>query len=54
MSLVVGATGSLGRKITAELLARGENIRALVRPGKSPALPDRTRQETRPTCHATC
>ena len=41
MILVVGATGSLGRKITAELLARGENIRALVRPGKSPALPDR-------------
>ncbi|MGH9240469.1 MAG: SDR family oxidoreductase [Vicinamibacterales bacterium] len=40
MILVVGATGSLGRKITAELLARGENVRALVRPGKSAALPD--------------
>jgi uncharacterized protein YbjT (DUF2867 family) len=40
MILVVGATGSLGRKVTAELLTRGENVRALVRPGKSAGLPD--------------
>lgn len=42
MILVVGATGSLGRKITAELVTRGENVRALVRPGKSASLPDGT------------
>ena len=40
MILVVGATGSLGRKITSELLTRGKKVRALVRPGKSAALPD--------------
>lgn len=37
MILVVGATGSLGRKITAELLTRGEEVRLLVRPGTSAA-----------------
>lgn len=37
MILVVGATGSLGRKITAELLTRGDEVRALVRPGTSAA-----------------
>ena len=36
MILVVGATGSLGRKITNSLLARGEKVRVLVRPDKSP------------------
>ncbi|MEH0474905.1 SDR family oxidoreductase [Streptomyces sp. B21-097] len=30
--LVVGATGSLGGKVVDELLARGKNVRALVRP----------------------
>ncbi|WP_019064721.1 SDR family oxidoreductase [Streptomyces prunicolor] len=30
--LVVGATGSLGSKVVDELLARGKNVRALVRP----------------------
>jgi uncharacterized protein YbjT (DUF2867 family) len=33
--LVGGATGSLGRKIANRLLARGEKVRVLVRPGKS-------------------
>ena len=37
MILVVGATGSLGRKITAELLTRGEEVRVLVRPGSAAA-----------------
>jgi nucleoside-diphosphate-sugar epimerase len=30
--LVVGATGSLGGKVVDELLERGKNVRALVRP----------------------
>ncbi|MFE0452778.1 NmrA family NAD(P)-binding protein [Streptomyces sp. NPDC058914] len=30
--LVVGATGSLGGKVVDELLKRGKNVRALVRP----------------------
>ncbi|MEU0208635.1 NmrA family NAD(P)-binding protein [Streptomyces canus] len=30
--LVVGATGSLGGKVVDELLGRGKNVRALVRP----------------------
>src|SRR5206468_12757747 len=30
--LVVGATGSLGGKVVDELLERGNNVRALVRP----------------------
>ena len=33
MILVVGATGSLGGMITRALLARGEDVRVLVRPG---------------------
>jgi NADH dehydrogenase len=39
MILVVGATGSLGRKIAAELLRR-EEVRVLVRPGTSAAVID--------------
>lgn len=31
--LVVGATGNLGGQVVDELLARGKNVRALVRPG---------------------
>jgi len=30
--LVVGATGSLGGRVVGELLTRGRNVRALVRP----------------------
>ena len=33
MILVVGATGVVGRAIATRLLARGEAVRALVRPG---------------------
>lgn len=40
MILVVGATGSLGRKITTELQKRGEEVRVLVRPGTSAAPAD--------------
>ncbi len=35
MILVVGGTGTLGRKIVHELLARGERVRALVRAERS-------------------
>lgn len=35
--LVTGATGFLGRHVVAALLARGERVRALVRPAASPA-----------------
>jgi NADH dehydrogenase len=35
MILVVGATGSLGRRVTEQLLSRGEDVRVLLRPGKS-------------------
>jgi uncharacterized protein YbjT (DUF2867 family) len=37
MILVVGATGVVGRAIAARLLARGETVRALVRPGSRAA-----------------
>ncbi|MFE2424232.1 SDR family oxidoreductase [Streptomyces hokutonensis] len=40
--LVVGATGSLGSKVVDELLKRGKNVRALVRPAS-----DAGRLETR-------
>ncbi|MEV0737644.1 SDR family oxidoreductase [Streptomyces sp. NPDC050549] len=40
--LVVGATGSLGSKVVDELLARGKNVRALVRPAS-----DASRLESR-------
>src|SRR3954467_3395202 len=40
--LVVGATGSLGGKVVDELLKRGKNVRALVRPAT-----DATRLEGR-------
>ena len=33
MILVVGATGALGGMIASDLLARGESVRVLVRPG---------------------
>ena len=32
--LVTGATGFLGQHVVAELLRRGETVRALVRPGR--------------------
>jgi uncharacterized protein YbjT (DUF2867 family) len=35
MILVVGATGSLGKKVLNRLLARGEAVRILLRPGRS-------------------
>src|SRR4051794_22315937 len=35
--LVVGATGSLGSKVVDELLERGKNVRALVRPASDPS-----------------
>jgi NADH dehydrogenase len=35
MILVVGATGSLGRRITEQLLTRGEDVRVLLRSGQS-------------------
>ncbi|TCO46772.1 uncharacterized protein YbjT (DUF2867 family) [Kribbella antiqua] len=35
--LVVGATGSLGGKVVEELLKRGKNVRALVRPTTDPS-----------------
>src|SRR5690606_12731281 len=35
MILIAGATGALGGMITRELLARGETVRVLVRPGSS-------------------
>ncbi len=35
--LVTGATGHIGNVLVRQLLARGERVRALVRPGKSPA-----------------
>ena len=38
MILVVGASGSLGRKVTNGLLNRGEPLRVLLRPGRSPTL----------------
>ncbi|QJT06399.1 SDR family oxidoreductase [Streptomyces asoensis] len=40
--LVVGATGSLGSKVVDELLGRGKNVRALVRPAS-----DASRLESR-------
>ncbi|MFF4259390.1 NAD(P)H-binding protein [Streptomyces sp. NPDC001663] len=40
--LVVGATGSLGSKVVDELLKRGKNVRALVRPAS-----DASRLESR-------
>ena len=36
--LQIGATGQLGRLILGELLARGKNVRALVRPGTDASL----------------
>lgn len=36
MILVVGATGDLGSQITQRLLARGEEVRLLLRPGRGP------------------
>jgi nucleoside-diphosphate-sugar epimerase len=38
---VTGATGFLGWQIATELLARGWSVRAVVRPGKARALPER-------------
>ena len=39
MNLITGATGHIGNVIVRQLLARGERVRVLVRPGKSlPAL----------------
>lgn len=35
--LVVGGTGMLGRQVVSELLRRGKQVRALVRPGSDPA-----------------
>ena len=36
MDLVTGATGHIGNVLVRQLLARGERVRALVRPGKLP------------------
>ncbi|HEX8903786.1 MAG TPA: NAD(P)H-binding protein, partial [Longimicrobiaceae bacterium] len=36
---VTGGTGYIGRRLTAELLARGHAVRALVRPGSESRLP---------------
>jgi dihydroflavonol-4-reductase len=36
MNLVTGATGHIGNVIVRQLLERGESVRALVRPGKTP------------------
>jgi dihydroflavonol-4-reductase len=36
MILVTGATGHIGNVLVRELLGRGERVRALVRPGKTP------------------
>ena len=36
MKLVTGATGHIGNVLVRELLGRGERVRALVRPGKTP------------------
>jgi dihydroflavonol-4-reductase len=36
MDLVTGATGHIGNVLVRELLARGQRVRALVRPGKMP------------------
>ncbi len=36
MQLVTGATGHIGNVLVRQLLARGEKVRALVRPGKTP------------------
>ncbi|MFB6555244.1 SDR family oxidoreductase [Streptomyces sp. NPDC056405] len=38
--LVTGATGTVGRQVVAELLARGHAVRALTRDAASAALPD--------------
>ncbi|MGP4048899.1 NmrA family NAD(P)-binding protein [Streptomyces sp. 2A115] len=38
--LVTGATGTVGRQVVAELLARGHAVRALTRNAASAALPD--------------
>ncbi len=40
--VIAGATGYLGRHLVAEYLGRGWQVRALVRPGKSPVLPPET------------
>lgn len=37
MNLVTGATGHIGNVLVRQLLARGQRVRALVRPGKTPA-----------------
>jgi uncharacterized protein YbjT (DUF2867 family) len=36
---ITGATGYLGRRLTAELLARGHGVRALARPGSEERVP---------------
>lgn len=36
---IVGATGFMGRRLSAELLRRGQTVRALVRPGSSNRIP---------------
>ena len=36
MHLVTGATGHIGNVLVRQLLARGEQVRALVRPGTNP------------------
>lgn len=42
MFLVTGATGNVGGELVRALAARGEPVRALVRPGKEAALPPGT------------
>jgi dihydroflavonol-4-reductase len=37
MNLVTGATGHIGNVLVRQLLARGEQVRAMLMPGENPA-----------------
>jgi uncharacterized protein YbjT (DUF2867 family) len=36
MNLITGATGHIGNTLARQLLARGQKVRAFIRPGKNP------------------